>query len=226
MSEPSINRTIVLTFIPIDAKQSRQRSTHFASCSTAIIQPSLPHSLADYRLRSKSGGTIPRQWLWPLTFEELARLVGISERNVERFEKIVHRRQEQDTSTCPLFSGIEQEVKGLAEKHIITVITSSDSSAVEAEAARLGLGWPIVAKVLGPDYAKAKSERILQCCQAFNHSVDRTYIIGDGVSDVRQGKAAGVKTIAVPWGFQDRARLENEKPTHIIDHPAELLSIL
>ena len=91
-----------------------------------------------------------------------------------------------------LMTGLEYQLTTISVLLIITVITASDSSAVEAEVARLGLGWPIVTKVLGPDYAKAKSERILQCCQAFHHSVDQTYMIGDGVSDVRQGKAAGV----------------------------------
>ena len=161
-----------------------------------------------------------------LTFEELARLIGMTEDNVERFEEVVHQKQDRDASTCALFSGIKQAFEGLAEKHIITMITSSDSSAVEAEATRLGLGWPIVTRVLGPNFGKAKSDRIRQCCHAFNHDVDHTYMIGDAVSDVRQGKAAGVKTIAVSWGYQDRDLLANENPTHIVDHPDEFLSIL
>lgn len=161
-----------------------------------------------------------------LTFEELARLIGVSEENVEWFEVVVHQKQERDETTCSLFPAIGPVIRQLAQDHIITVITSSDSGAVEAEATRLELGWPVVARVLGPDFAKAKRDRIRQACRAFCFDRANTYMIGDAISDIREGKAAGVKTVAVTWGYQDKLLLANENPTHIIDHPEELLSIL
>lgn len=51
-------------------------------------------------------------------------------------------------------------------------------------------------------------------------------MIGDAISDLREGRAAEVKTIAVTWGFQDRSLLANEEPTHLVDQPEELLRLL
>ena len=50
-----------------------------------------------------------------------------------------------------------------------------------------------------------------------------TYFIGDSEVDVLTGKNAGMKTVAVSWGFRDRKVLENASPDVIIDSRAELL---
>ena len=161
-----------------------------------------------------------------LTFRDLARRLGMSAENEARFESRVYQIQEQDSSTCPLVPGIGSVIHALAETHIITVITSSDSAAVEAELTRHKLGWPVVARVLGPDFAAAKRDRILQARSAFCFDCQQTYMIGDAISDIREGQAAGVKTIAVTWGFQNKSLLVKENPAHMIDHPEELLRIL
>lgn len=161
-----------------------------------------------------------------LTFRDLAHRLGMSAENGAQFEQRVYQIQEQDPSTCPLVPGIGSVIRSLAEEHIITIITSSDSAAVETELTRHELGWPVVARVLGPDFATAKRDRILQARSAFCFDCDQTYMIGDAISDIREGQAAGVKTIAVTWGFQDKSLLAKENPTHMIDHPQELLRIL
>ncbi|QDU51220.1 HAD family hydrolase [Gimesia panareensis] len=161
-----------------------------------------------------------------LTFADLAGRLGMSAENGTRFETLVYQIQEADPSTCPLVPGIGSVLRSLAESHIITVVTSSDSAAVEAELKRHDLGWPVVARVLGPDFAKAKRDRIQQAQSAFSFDRGETYMIGDAISDIREGRAAGVKTIAVTWGFQDRTLLANEEPTHLVDHPEELLDLL
>ena len=51
-------------------------------------------------------------------------------------------------------------------------------------------------------------------------------IIGDGVNDVRAGKAAGVLTIGVTFGVGTRQQLAAEQPDHIIDHMEALLDII
>ena len=50
-----------------------------------------------------------------------------------------------------------------------------------------------------------------------------TYFIGDSEVDVLTGKNAGMKTVAVSWGFRDRKILEEACPDVIIDSRAELL---
>jgi pyrophosphatase PpaX len=47
--------------------------------------------------------------------------------------------------------------------------------------------------------------------------------VGDAPFDLRAGRAAGVATIGVTWGFFTREALEAEDPDLIVDTPAELL---
>ena len=51
-------------------------------------------------------------------------------------------------------------------------------------------------------------------------------MIGDTSVDIRTGRAAGVTTVGVTWGFRERAELEEAGADHIIDRPDELLSVL
>lgn len=54
----------------------------------------------------------------------------------------------------------------------------------------------------------------------------RTAYVGDMVEDVLAAKEAGIKSIAVTWGFNERDELEAAKPDFIVDSPAELLDVI
>jgi phosphoglycolate phosphatase len=47
-------------------------------------------------------------------------------------------------------------------------------------------------------------------------SADRTWMIGDSVYDIEAGKGAGVRTVAVTWGFQDAEKLKALEPDHMV----------
>lgn len=52
------------------------------------------------------------------------------------------------------------------------------------------------------------------------------FYVGDEVRDVAAAAAAGVRSIAVSWGYADRNALLAEKPDHLVDHPTELVELL
>ena len=49
---------------------------------------------------------------------------------------------------------------------------------------------------------------------------------GDTSVDMKTGKAAGMFTVGVLWGFRDKQELEENHADVIIERPAELLSLL
>ena len=49
--------------------------------------------------------------------------------------------------------------------------------------------------------------------------------VGDTDTDMITGRAAGMYTIGVLWGFRDRRELEENHAQRIIGHPSELLKI-
>ena len=52
------------------------------------------------------------------------------------------------------------------------------------------------------------------------------WYVGDSVQDVMTARNAGVKCVAVTWGFQDRPRLVAENPAKLADTVAELRQVL
>ena len=66
----------------------------------------------------------------------------------------------------------------------------------------------------------------LMIASELGFSPEDTYFIGDSEVDVLTGKNAGMKTVAVSWGFRDRSVLEKEKPDVIVDTRQELFEYL
>ncbi|MDT8325257.1 MAG: HAD-IA family hydrolase, partial [Bacteroidota bacterium] len=53
-----------------------------------------------------------------------------------------------------------------------------------------------------------------------------TWMIGDSVYDIEAGKAAGVRTMAVTWGFQSSETLKALKPDRIVSAFDEIVDML
>lgn len=49
--------------------------------------------------------------------------------------------------------------------------------------------------------------------------------VGDTCTDMQTGRAAGLYTVGVTWGFRDRQELEDGHADYIIDHPSQLLTL-
>lgn len=54
----------------------------------------------------------------------------------------------------------------------------------------------------------------------------RVHYVGDEIRDVAAAKAAGVRSIAVSWGYAKRDALAALKPDHIVDTPQQLVELL
>jgi phosphoglycolate phosphatase len=158
-----------------------------------------------------------------LTFEDLGRRIGLAENQVSDYVARVFELQKEQW-TVEVFPEIIPTFRQLAASHTLVVITASQSEAVAATLEEFGLG-DCVSTVLGGELGTTKAERISQSRETHSFAVSDTFMVGDAISDIRQGKAAGVKTIAVTWGFQDRELLEKESPDFIIDLPTDLLKV-
>jgi phosphoglycolate phosphatase len=70
--------------------------------------------------------------------------------------------------------------------------------------------------------SKPHPDMLLQAVREVGVDREDTVMIGDAVFDIEMAHAAGVKAIAVSWGFQSRAALEAAKPYAIVDDFNEL----
>ena len=72
---------------------------------------------------------------------------------------------------------------------------------------------------------KPHPEMVHRILAHYDAQAGEALLIGDSVFDLRMGRAAGVDTCAVTWGFQSGAMLRAEEPTHVVDRPSDLLPL-
>ncbi len=79
--------------------------------------------------------------------------------------------------------------------------------------------------VLGADAGlplKPAPDSILHIMRSLEAPRDRTVMVGDGTTDMRAGRAAGVTTCAATWGFRSEAELRTAEPDLVIHSMPEL----
>jgi HAD superfamily hydrolase (TIGR01509 family) len=102
------------------------------------------------------------------------------------------------------------------------LVTSKNDEELSNSLPRLGIA-PYVDAVVSADTAsrpKPYPDGILLAMKLMKidpAEAARCLFIGDTVHDIKAGRAAGVRTVAVAWGAGGRKRLETEKPDFICD---------
>jgi len=72
------------------------------------------------------------------------------------------------------------------------------------------------------NYPKPSPEALIECARQLNTSITECAVVGDSIADIRAGKNAGTKTVAVLSGIFSREELEKEKPDLILDSVKDL----
>ncbi len=125
------------------------------------------------------------------------------------------------------YEGIEEILTAMrAAGRRLGIVTSKSRDAVD-------LAWgvlPSLRQLFDVVIAAEDSERhkpdpapLLECLARLGAGPDGACYVGDAPFDLQAGRAAGVSTIAVPWGFFSRDALEGEGPDALAETPADLL---
>jgi phosphoglycolate phosphatase len=121
--------------------------------------------------------------------------------------------------------GVAEVLRALVARGCRCSILSTNSS---ANIARF-LGHhqlELFEQVVGGSSVFGKARALKRLIRRGQLEASRVYYIGDEARDVDAATAAGVRSIAVSWGYADRAALAGHAPTHIVDQPADLLRLL
>lgn len=160
-----------------------------------------------------------------ISFEEWARQIGMDMESLPTFLSYIHDELAKAAPTLPIFSDIPKTLEKLSRAHDLAIITGNVSIAAERFLARHELLEHFLA-IFGADTPGSKELKIRQLASELRYPLESIYYVGDAGTDIQQGRLAGVKTIAVTWGFQGRDRLMEEDPDIIIDRPEELLTAI
>jgi len=160
-----------------------------------------------------------------LTFENHARCLGIPEDRVQNFVATIYDLQGAQQWDVSVYPGIKDVIEALTRQHQIAINTSSLTRVVWRCLSQHGLDSAVSA-VFGGELGLSKVERIARSCAERGVDPAQTYMVGDTVGDIQQGKRAGARTVAVSWGFHPRQMLLAAAPDFIADQPTDLITIL
>ena len=80
--------------------------------------------------------------------------------------------------------------------------------------------------LVGPEsvtHRKPHPESVLRILDATHTAPTRAVLIGDTASDIKAGKAAGIWTCGVKYGYGSAEEIEAEKPDWALDHLNQML---
>jgi len=133
-----------------------------------------------------------------------------------------------DTTT--LFPDVSKTIEGLKEKGFLLVIASSKAKrALEPMLKHFGLTEKfdlVVATGATNVKHKPDPEVIYYILDSLNIDAKDAVMVGDTKSDILAGKNAGIDTIAVTYGYEEKEILVSSEPTYIIDEFSKLSELI
>jgi phosphoglycolate phosphatase len=123
----------------------------------------------------------------------------------------------EKTSLVPNVSTALEILSAKAKLAIITMRSVPKESIInELEGFRIAKHFTHVVTAWDTDNPKPSPEALIQCSKALNVKISDCLIVGDSISDLEAGKAAGAKTVAVLSGLFSHQELVKENPDLII----------
>ncbi|MFH2020968.1 MAG: HAD-IA family hydrolase [archaeon] len=123
------------------------------------------------------------------------------------------------------YPDISRVIKLLSKKYQLAVVSNSFRKDITFMLKKYGLfEYFSVIFTCEDGIMKPHPDLLLKCLDHFSVAPDDAIFIGDMDGDIVAGKKAGVKTIAVTYGFHLKHRLKDADI--IVSTPSELLSLL
>jgi phosphoglycolate phosphatase len=122
------------------------------------------------------------------------------------------------------YDGLIPVLAALEKDHILAVISSNGYRTIRAMLESFGFA-SYFREIFGADFRFSKKEKIIYALEKYGSSGERAFYIGDTAGDILEARAAGVRSVAVAWGWHSRERLAAVHPDFLVDTPEGLLAI-
>jgi HAD superfamily hydrolase (TIGR01509 family) len=151
--------------------------------------------------------------------------------NIENFLKIYLKAYYElaEDKVKPL-PNISKTLETLSKRAKLALLTMRHvpGENVEKWLEKVGLAkyFQCVVTALNVQFPKPSPGALIDCTRKLGVEVGECAIVGDSVTDIKSGKNAGAKTVAVLSGIFTKEELEKEKPDLIIESINELPKFL
>jgi HAD superfamily hydrolase (TIGR01549 family) len=165
---------------------------------------------------------IPRRLEQNLPIMDMIRGVDVNT-FLKHYLKAYYEATAEETRPVP---GISEALNKLSRRFKVGLITMRyvPKERVTEELARFNIVDYFECIITASDThnPKPSPEALVKCARQLNVKIDQCAVVGDSVADVRAGKNAGTKTVAVLSGIFSREDLQKENPDLIIGSVKDL----
>lgn len=155
----------------------------------------------------------------------LLKETGIAWTQLPQIMLQAHRAFQARVEQVPLVEGMREVVLELhAQDHELRILTSNSTENVQFILDKYGLN--VFAGIHAPNALFGKAAVINKIRKRKQLSADEIFMIGDEHRDIQAANEAGVRSIAVTWGFNTTELLQTANPTYCVAKPVEMLDYL
>ena len=128
-----------------------------------------------------------------------------------------------------VYPGVVDVVRALKEEGVATGLVTSKNRAGALRGltlVRLEALMDVLVCADEVENPKPHPEPVEKALRLLGADPRTAVYVGDSIHDMRSGRAAGVRTVAVLWGPFGRTHLEGAQPDHWVERPEELLELV
>jgi len=206
--------------LDLDGTLVDSREAYLEAMKTAFA--AIGQKIVDIRIATE----IPKRLEQNLPIDDL--LEGM---NVKKFLTVYLRTYYQSTTTkSKLIPDASDALRELSQSAKLALVTMRHvpKSQVARQLEDLGIAqyFEIIVTALDTCNSKPSPEALIICAGKLGIDVSESAVVGDSVVDVRAGKNAGARTVAVLTGIFSREELERENPDLILESVSQLPDFL
>ncbi len=127
------------------------------------------------------------------------------------------------------FAGIEELLEALDQAKVHWgIVTNKNSHLTSLLAAATGLNKRASVIVCGDTLEQRKPDPapVLHACKVAGIDPLNSFFVGDDLRDVQAGRAAGLKTIGVTYGYADADEVASWNADFVVSHAIEILPLV
>lgn len=135
---------------------------------------------------------------------------------VDFFEEYIPRLLES-----PIVPGMREVIESLVKKYTLIIVSSTITSPISEYLDKHGIA-SFFTDVMGNDVEASKVKKIHLVFEKYGVSAEDCVFITDTLGDLHEAAEAGVRSIAVTWGYQPKEILARGNPPGLVEQPEGL----
>ncbi len=136
-----------------------------------------------------------------------------------------HGAFRREAASVKIFPGMKEALARIKNGRKLAIVTSNSKENVDEILKNNGMGNFFDFTMAGVDVF-GKAHKMKKALNTAGVSKEEAVCVGDEVRDVEAARKAGLRIIAVSWGFNSKKLLEKNKPDYVAESPDELLELI